>query len=746
MLPTIRPSSARLLITSLCLSTLCLATGRAQNSVSPSDLVHPLIGTAAEGQTFPIAGVPFAMTDWTPQTRDGEIKCVPPYLDADTKIQGFRGSHFLSGSCTQDYGSFTLMPVSGPLKLSATDRATPFTHAAETAHPYLYAVDLPAYGIRAELTGTARSGLMRFRYNHPGHSWLVLQTNSRPGGGPSSIHIDAIHHELSGSNAVTRIYAGDGKPAGFSGYFVIQFDHPFRSATPWDPANPSATGVPAGAPGAYLDFDLHPGEALQLRIGTSFTSIDEARRNLAAEIPTWDFAHTVALAHAAWDAEFNKIRIAGDAPQRHVFYTAMYHAFTLPRVFSDVDGSYPSFSTGHPIHTAIGFTYYDDYSIWDTFRDVHPLITLLDPDRERQMISSLIAKGTQGGYLPIYPAWNSYTTEMIGDHADAIIFDGYAKGIRGFDIDEAYRLMRHNALDTPPQLEYIDGEGRRALTSYLKYGYIPLEDHVPYSFHKDEQVSRTLEYAYDDFLISRFALALHKPDDAKLFDARGNNWRNVIDPSTGFARGRHADGSWVTPFDPTKPATYVTEALPFQYTFFVPQDIPGLIERLHGPSAFTARLDELFAKNLYDQGNEPSHHIAFLYNFSGAAAKTQQHARSIMDTQYTDRPAGLAGNDDCGQMSAWYIMAALGLYPITPGLPTYELSTPRFDDTTLTLPSGRKLHILAPGTESGAIYIRSVTLNGKPITTHSLTHDQLLQGGELRFTLSKTPVSTWPAP
>lgn len=702
-----------------------------------TDLVNPMVGTAAQGQTFPIAGVPFAMTDWTPQTRDGEAKCIAPYYASDTRFQGFRGSHFLSGSCTQDYGSFTVMPLSGKLRLEAAARSSAFSHDKESAHPGEYSVDLPGYAIHAQITGTARSGFMRFRYGRSDPAWIVIQTNNcRSEGG---IHIDTSRNELSGENPVHRLYAGNGKPAGFSGYFVMQFDRPIASSGYWKPFKRNPTT--AGHHGVYLGFNLHAGETLQVRVGTSFTSIDEARRNLQSEIPAWNFDGTAASAASAWKKMLGTVRIAGNAPQRRIFYTALYHSLLLPRIFSDVDGHYPSFGGGKTIEAATDFTYYDDFSLWDTFRALHPLLAIVDPHREGEMVASLVAKGTQGGFLPIYPAWNSYTSEMIGDHADAVIADAYAKGIRNFDAGEAYRLMRRNAMETPPPAEYKDGLGRRALTSYLRYGYIPLQDHVPFAFHKDEQVSRTLEYAYDDSLVGKMAQALGKQEDAALFARRAGNWRNVIDPAVGFARGRNVDGSWISPFDPGVPASYVTEGLPFQYTFFVLQDMPDLINTLGGNAAFIARLDQLFARGYYDQGNEPSHHIAYLYDYAGDPAGTQMRVRKLLDTEYLDRNDGLSGNDDCGQMSAWYVLGALGFYPVAPGTPEYALAAPRFDDITLSMPAGHPLHIVAKGAEAGRFYASKVTLNGVVLNRPFLSHQQLLAGGELVFDMASQPPS-----
>jgi predicted alpha-1,2-mannosidase len=714
---------------------------------TPADWVNEYIGTANDGQTFPATGAPFAMTQWTPQTRKADVKCISPYYFADTRIQGFRGSHFLSGSCTQDYGSMTIMPLSGSLKVGAVERSSSFSRNIEAASPYKYAVRLTDYDIDAEMTGTTRSGMLRFHFNRAGKSWILVECNSAKGEG--AVRIDTLTNEITVVNPAHRLYAGNGQPAGFSGYFVVQFDRPMHLGGTWSGEQQHAGAKDQqgsdGTPGAYVFFNLRLHGTVQARIGSSFTSLEEARRNLQSEIPGWNFDKVAAQSRDAWNRALDRVDIEADASKKHVFYTAMYHSLLLPRVFSDVGGTYPGFAAEGKTETAKDFTYYCDYSLWDTFRAVHPLLTILDPDRELDMVKSLIAKGEQGGFLPIYPAWNSYTSEMIGDHADAVIGDAYAKGIRGFDAEQAYRLMRRNAMESPADYAlYVDGRGRRALRSYLHYGYIPLEDTVPDAFHKGEQVSRTLEYAYDDFLVGEMAAALGHTEDAALFEQRAQNYRNVIDLQTGFARGRHADGSWVSPFDPTVTAPYLTEGIPFQYTFFVPQDIPGLIDLVGGRAAFVDKLDALFTGAYYDHGNEPSHHIAYLYDNAGAAWKTQQRVRNLMDTLYADTPSGLAGNDDAGQMSAWYVMSALGFYPVTPGTAVYEIGTPLFDGATIRLDSGKQLHILAKGASAGKRYIRSATLNGAPLNSFWITHSEIVAGGDLVFKMSSHPHPEWP--
>ncbi len=712
---------------------------------NPADAVNERVGTAAEGQTFPATGPPFAMTQWTPQTRDGNAKCVAPYYSADTRIQGFRGSHFLSGSCTQDYGSLTLMPVGGELRLGAAERSS--TVSNETMRPYRYAATLDEYGIDAQVTGTTRAGILSFRYTRPGPAWVLVQCNSLAGDG--EVRVDVDRQEVTVVNPVRRLYAGNGKLAGFAGNFVVRFDRPFRLGGTWSglERHPGAAQQDSsqGSPGAYLAFDVKPGETVQARVGSSFTSIDGARNNLQTEIPDWSFAEVAQKAEREWNAALGKVEISETGPKRRIFYTALYHSMLLPRVFSDSDGAYPGFAAEGRTEVAKGFVYYTDFSLWDTFRALHPLLTILEPRRELDMVKSLVAQGEQGGFLPIYPAWNSYTSEMIGDHAAAVIVDAYQKGIRDFDTAAAYRLMRKNATESPATRDlYIDGRGRRALDSYLKYGYIPLEDPVAGAFHGNEQVSRTLEYAYDDFLVGKLAAALGHTEDAALFARRAQNFRSVIDPQTGFARGRHADGTWDSPFDPAVAYKYITEGLPFQYTFFVPQDLPGLIDLVGGRKAFVAKLDALFAGNYYNHGNEPSHHIAYLYDNAGEAWKTQQHVRAVLEHEYADTPAGLSGNDDCGQMSAWYVMSALGFYPVTPGTPVYQIGTPLFDDSVIRLDSGKQFHIRATGASAGEQYIQSVTLNGKALNRFSITHDEIVQGGELVFVMSSKPNPNWP--
>ena len=712
----------------------------------PYSLVDPRIGTAHDGQTYPVVGMPFGMTGWTPETQPTENKCLSPYYYKDSKLTGFRGSHWLSGSCTQDYGSVSIMPVVGELKVTPAARASQFSHKSEIMSPAFYSVFLQDYKTKVELTGTVRAGMLRLTYPATGVRHLLVQPNVRVGQG--FVEVRPEQHEIVGYNAVARIYQGAGESAGFSGYFAVRFREDVAGFGTWCgekiSQNSRRVNKPCPQLGAFVTFADTSSAQVIIKVGTSFTSIEEAEKNLDAEEGGWDFEQVHHAAETAWRQVFQRIEIEGGTPdQQTIFYTALFHSFLAPRIVSDADGTYNGFAQEGKLHqAAAGSAYYDDFSLWDTFRALHPLFTILEPNRDQEMIQSLIDKGEQGGFLPIFPTWNSYTSEMIGDHAAAVIVDAYNKGLRNFDVASAWRLIRQNAFVTPSRDQYIEGKGRRALDSYERYGFIPLEDEVLDAFHHHEQVSRTLEYAYDDYVSSQFAEALDHAKDAETLRKRSANWRNVFDPSTGFVRGRYANGQWVTPFDPSKPASFITEGVPWQYTFFVPHDIPGLIQASGGPSKFIAKLDGLFANGLYDQGNEPSHGIAYLYINAGAPWKAQERLRQIMLSQFHTGSDGLPGNDDAGQMSAWYVLSAMGFYPECPGTPVYTIGSPLFTRVVIHQDNGRDFTILALGNSAEKIFVRSAKLNGKTLHKLEFSHQDIVSGSTLVLQMSKKPFQT----
>ncbi len=681
-------------------------------------------GSEEHGQTVPAVCVPHGMTLWTPQTRDTEEKCIAPYYYADTDLQGFRASHWISGGCTQDYGSVSLAALGGKLRTSPDNRASRIDRDSEIARPDYYSVSLPEESLKAEMTGLSRSGILRITYDSDGIGHLVVNPNTDEGTG--WIEIDTLRHEIRGCNPVHRIYQGWGEPAGFSGWFIIQYPEDLDVVSSGvfrgdDVYEGSVKADGSAGIGAYVSFNRKKDVPVEVKIGNSFTSLAGARLNLESELRDSDFDAVRAEVAQIWDSHLGKIEVEGGSEEdKGKFYGSLYRASLLPRVVSDVDGSYVSFAgTGEILKMEPGRDYYDDYSMWDTYRAEHPLITILDPKRSADMMYSLVLKAQQGGWMPIFPCWGSYTAAMIGDHCSAAIADAVAKGVTDFPVEEAYSYLRKNAFESPAtRQEYVDGKGRRALESYLKYGYIPLEDGVEDAFHKNEQTSRTLEYAYDDFALSRLARLLGHDKDAEILEKRSKNYRNVIDPKLGYANGRHADGTWADSIDPFTFNSFITEGAPCHYTWYVPHDPEGLIDILGGKEIVEAKLDSLFELKRYWHGNEPCHQIVYLYNAVDRPEKAAKWIKHIMDTEYKDIPGGLAGNDDAGQMSAWYVFSAMGFYPVCPGLPEYWLGTPLFDKVTIrTSPDSTfTIEKFSDGT---------VLFNGKTLDGYRLQHSAL---------------------
>ena len=716
--------------------------------------------TEEYGQTLPAVLEPNGMNFWTPQTQDTEIKCKAPYYYKDKKIQGFRNSHWIVGGCTQDYGSMTLMPVSGTLKYLPQDRGSLFSHQEETATPAYYSVLLKDYSIFAEMTGRSRSAIFRFTYNQPEDAYLIVNPNSDEGEG--YIEIDTIKKQIRGYNPVHRIYQGWGAPAGYNGYFVIEYQNEieeygtFRHDSLFAGQRQIADGTGIGA---YLRFKIHSEGPILIKAASSFTDMEGAQKNLDTEIPHWDFDRTRQELNSIWEQRLSQVTVqTNNRNDKEKFYGALYRASFLPRTFNDVDGRYPSFSTGHPFRqSANGRNYYEDYSMWDTYRALHPLINILTPKKAGDMMQSLVDKYEQSGWLPIFPCWNSYTAAMIGDHCISALGDAYIKGIRNFDINKACEGMLRNAFKTPSTYEeYKNGMGRRALNSYLKYGYIPLEDSVPEAFHTCEQVSRTLEYAYDDFVLAQVLQKLETSDDnfpdpqkTELYDTlmiRARYYRNVINPGTGYAQGRYADGSFLSDTGNAFSFTrFITEGAPCHYTWYAPHDVYGLMECMGGKEKYIAKLDSMFSEHRYWHGNEPCHQIAYLFNYAGQPWKTQREVRHIMETEYLNAPGGLSGNDDAGQMSAWYVFSAMGFYPVCPGTPYYIIGSPSFPRMSICLENGKTFTILAHNANEKNVYIQSARLNGKEYDKNYFTHQDIVQGGTLEFQMGPNPNPNWGA-
>ena len=681
--------------------------------------VNPLMGTSAAttisaqkhgagtemlANVIPAVGLPFGMSQLTPQTRTTEKKCQAPYYYKDETSSGYRLTHWLSGSCTQDYGSVTIMPV--------TSGGNTLDHTKEISQPHYYKNELG--NVQTEMTATLRCGMLQFTMLKDDSLHIVITPNSDKQHG--DVKIDPEKKEIRGYNPVFRIYQGSGQPAGFNGWFVIQYD------------------AEAVATSKGISLYAKKGSVIRLRIGSSFTGLEGARKNLQSEMNTWNFAALRKKAEAVWNKALGQVAVdTDDERSKRIFYTSLYHSMQHPRLMSDVDGLYPRFAGDYQNEQLKQGNYYDDFSMWDIYRAQLPLFEILQPALINDFVQSMIIKGKQGGWLPIFPCWNSYTAAMIGDHGTAFIASAYNKNIRNYDTEAAYVLMRKNAFEIPDIKDYKNGKGRRAITSYLLYGYIPLEDSVMDAFHKREQVSRTLEYAYDDYALATMAKSLGKKEDQVKLEKRAANYRNVFDKEVGLMNGRYANGSFYKGFNPDKKLSFITEGTPRQYTFYVPQDVKGLASLLN----LEAALDSLFEKNEYWHGNEPGHHIPFLYNFTAAPWKTQEKVARILKEEYSEGIGGLSGNDDAGQMSAWYVFAAMGLYPVDPVGGEYMLCTPIFDSISIHLPNGKNTVIKTSG--KGA-YIQSITINGKPFAGYSLPHSMLSAGAQIFIKRADAPV------
>lgn len=702
--------------------------------------------TEEYGQTLPAVLEPNGMNFWTPQTQDTEQKCISPYYYRDSLMQGFRNSHWIVGGCTQDYGSMTLMSVTGSLRCLPEKRATPFSHDSEVATPAYYSVVFPKENLKAELTSRSRSAIFRFTYNKEGKAYLVVNPNSDEAMG--YIEIDTLQKRIYGYNPVHRIYQGWGEYAGYDGHFVVEYRNDITEFGTFkgDSVFEGHTSVAnANGIGVYIGFDVVEGEEVIVKAASSFTGREGALANLVSEIPGWDFDKVRGQLSDIWEKHLSAIDVkTDDELSKRKFYGAFYRASFLPRTFNDVDGKYPSFAKGNPIMKLSGNeTYYEDFSVWDTYRALHPMLNIIEPDKAGQMMNSLVLKYEQGGWLPIFPCWNSYTAAMIGDHCISLLGDAYIKGVGGFDIEKAYSAMRKNAFTHPADSEYVNGCGRRALHSYLEYGYIPLEDSVPEAFHTCEQVSRTLEYAYDDYVLAAVAGRLGKTDDAVKLFARAGNYRNVISPATGYAQGRYSDGRFLAGDNAFTFAKFITEGAPCHYTWYVPHDVYGLMEVMGGKDKFVSKLDSMFTQNRYWHGNEPCHQVAFMFNYAGRPWKTVDAVRSIMDTEYLDSPGGLSGNDDAGQMSAWYMFAAIGFYPVCPGSEYYIISAPTFQRVEFHLENGKTFVMSAPGVSGNKRYIKSIKLNGENYTFNYISHSDIMKGGLMEFEMTDVPHSVW---
>jgi predicted alpha-1,2-mannosidase len=700
--------------------------------------VDPFVGTGGHGHTFPGATMPFGMVQLSPDTRLSGWDGCSGYHYSDNVIYGFSHTH-LSGTGISDYGDILLMPMTGEPSLDAlvegnTDRgyASPFNHRNERARPGYYSVQLDDGNIKAELTVTNRVGFHRYTY---------------PTGERHNIILDLVHRDRVLDSYLRIIDAthieGYRRSSGWAKdqivYFVAEFSQPFQFEIALDGKLDRRLKRARGKNiKAVFSFPSNR-KSILVKVALSPVSMGGARRNLVAELPGWNFDRVVQRAGAAWNRELNRIEATGGSDdQLKIFYTALYHTMVAPNLFMDIDGEF----RGRDLrtHTASGFTNYSVFSLWDTFRAAHPLYTIIEQRRTADFINTFLAQYDHGGRLPVWELAGNETDTMIGYHAIPVIADAALKGIPGFDREKAFVAMKHSA-----ELEHF------GLGPYLDHGYISMEE-------DRESVSKTLEYAYDDWCIAEMARLLGHEEDYQRFIRRAQFYRNVFDEKAGFARPRK-NGGWLSPFDPREVDFNFTEANSWQYSFFVPQDVSGLIDLLGGKEKFARKLDELFTTESkttgreqaditgligqYAHGNEPSHHMAYLYDYVGKPWKAQARVRQILDEFYSAQPDGLIGNEDCGQMSAWYVLSAAGFYPVTPGASIYAIGTPLFPELRFNLESGKSFVIKARGVSAQNIYIQSATLNGRPYSHSYLLHRDLIDGGELVFQMGPQPNTHW---
>lgn len=733
----------------------------------PAGYVNPFVGTDYHGHTFPDAALPGGLVQLGPDTDIKGWDWCSGYHYSDGSLMGFSHLH-RSGMGAGDWGDVLLMPTTGDLKVVPGSKENPdegyrsrFSHQEEWASPGYYAVILKDYGIKAELTVSERVGFHKYIFPKSDAAHILIDMGHGIGSRCTGADIKIISDtEIAGHRSTMGFVKGKDV------YFYARFNKPFREFGTW-----TGTDVQAGSKdasgvscGAYVDYVTAGNEPVEVKVGISYTSIDQAKLNLDTEIKDWNFDRVKATAAETWNKALSKIDVQankadGEEYNKHkltTFYTALYHSLLFPATFSDVDGKYTGLD--HQVHTAKGFTYLSDFSLWDTFRAEMPLLALVDPQRINNAINTWIAQYEQGGWMPTPQQFgNTYTNDMIGDHPVDVIADAWAKGIRGYDLKRAYEAVRKNAMETPPADSR--SHGRVGLEYYLKYGYLP--------YNKvRESVSRTLEYAYDDWCVAQLAKALGKTDDYNLFMKRALNFRNVMDTSTGFARPKDADGKWLTPFDPTfignGDQRHYTEANAWQYTWFVPQDVQGLIDIEGGRARFVEKLDSLFtissaiketvsdATGLigqYAHGNEPGHHTIYLFDYAGAPWKTQSMVRKVMDELYSDGPAGLCGNEDMGQMSAWYVLSVMGIYDVTPGQDVWAIGSPEFSKVTVRLDpafySAKTFVIEAKNNSKDNKYIQSATLNGQPLNKTWFGEEVIKNGGTIRFNMGPEPNKNW---
>ncbi|QDK34047.1 GH92 family glycosyl hydrolase [Sphingomonas sp. IC081] len=761
----------RLILPALLLSTCAAAQAPAGPGLDPVAAVDPMIGTGGEGHTFPGATAPFGMVQLSPDT---DVTCeirtcyghAAGYRYEDPTIQGFSHTHF-SGAGHSDLGDILVMPQAGDaVKLDPGDPAqagsgyrSRFDHASETARPGYYAVTLmgtgAGRGIAAELTAGTRVGVHRYRFPAGQAAHLLLDLRTSLYDYPGKILWSGLHLRADGT--LTGFRETRGWAPGRKLFFAMRFSAPLTGHALID-RDPSIPYKGFQGPGRGTDARAEKlGKALEARLDfgvldaplevkVALSGVDEnaALANLDAEPGTFDAIR--ARTEAAWRQALSAVEIDAPEPMRRNVYTALYHALLAPSVWGDADGRYRG--PDDQVHQAQGFTFRSTFSLWDTFRAEHPLLTLVQPPQvTADVVNSLVAsqQHSPDGILPVWQFAGRETWTMIGYHAVPVIADAYLKGMRGFDAEAALAAMVASA----------DHAAYGGLGDYIAHGYVPIDK-------EPEAASKTAEYAFDDWTIARMARAMGRREIAERFERRAGNWRNSFDSKTGWLRARLSSGAFRTPFDPTaiNYGSDYTEGNAWQYSWFVPQDQAALFRVLGGDARAVAKLDAMFgydnakldyshAEDIagligqYIHGNEPSHHVAYLYTYAGAPWRTQERLAQIVESQYKPAPDGLAGNDDLGQMSAWLVFTALGFYPVAPASNEYVIGRPFVRRAVLNLPDGKRFTVVAEGLSDANRYVGSVMLNGTPLERTFIRDAEIRAGGELRFTMQASPNRAW---
>jgi len=743
---------------------LILSTVTSLAQVKPTkgylQYVNPFIGTGAvdtnslSGSNFPGPTTPFAFVQLSPDTRDAPDDPASGYDHNDKTIVGFSHTH-LSGTGVADLFDVLLMPTTGEVKLnpgkaneSHSGYRSSYSHDQESAWPGYYQVMLQDYGINAELTSTAHTGMHRYTFPASTKSHIVIDLDHSLDQKRSYWQCHIIGEEIKVINNNTiegyRIITGWARLRKV--YFHAEFSKPFDSVVMANGNHkPLATKLLNGtALKAALDFSTTDKEQVLVKVALSPVSVENARMNMKAEIPDWDFNKVSQASADEWEKELGKIKVEGTLQQKQIFYTGLYHAFTQPNNTADVNGDYQA--TDMTIRNAPDKVQYSTFSLWDTYRAAHPLYTFIQPEKTAAFINSMLRQYDTYGYLPIWQLWNDENYCMIGNHAIPVITDAILKGISGIDIEKAYEAVKASSTTDHPGSPF---------SAWEKYGYIP-ED------VESQSVSITVEMAYDDWCVAQLAKKLGKTADYEHFMKRSAFYKNLYNPKTGFFQARNKDGNWLTPFNPLdyggNGGSPYTEANAWQYSWYVPQNVPDLIHLMGGNKAFSAKLDTFFTLankpgdvngnasgfiGQYAHGNEPSHHIAYLYDYSGQPWKTQFYVAKVLNELYNNSSSGYQGNEDCGQMSSWYIFSAMGFYPVNPASGVYAIGSPVLKNAVMQLGNGKTFTVAVKNSSPENCYIQSVKLNGTAYDKAYIIQQDIMNGGKLDFVMGSKPNKNW---